>query len=90
MLLGCLRQNIKFVLLGPSVLMVFHNPYVVCFFSCISALSEGNHGKKNRQSNKDSINSEDKTAAEQVFCPGICLWIVFNHEDIILNRSNNW
>ena len=23
MLLGCLRKNIKFVLLGPSVLMVF-------------------------------------------------------------------
>ena len=54
------------------------NPYVVCFFSCITALSGRNHGKKNRQSNKDSSNSEDETIAEQIFCPGISLWIVFN------------
>ena len=44
------------------------NPYVVCFFSCITALSGRNHGKKNRQSNKDSSNSEDETIAEQIFC----------------------
>ena len=54
------------------------NPYVVCFFSCITALSEGNHGKKDRRSNKDSSYSEDDTVAEQIFCPGISLWIVFN------------
>ena len=54
------------------------NPYVVCFFSCITALSEGNYGKKNRRSNKDSSNSKDETVAEQIFCPGISLWIVFN------------
>ena len=54
------------------------NPYVLCFFSCITALSGRNHGKKNRQSNKDSRNSEDETIAEQIFCAGISLWIVFN------------
>ena len=32
------------------------NPYVVYFFSCITPLSEGKHGKENRQSNKDSSN----------------------------------
>ena len=35
-------------------------------------------GKKNRRSNKDSSNSEDETVAEQIFCPGISLWIEFN------------
>ena len=54
------------------------NPYVVCFFSCITALSEGNCRKKNQRSNKVSSNSEDETVAEQKFCPGISLWIVFN------------
>ena len=54
------------------------NPYVVCFFSCITALSEGNCRKKNQRSNKVSSNSEDETVAEQTFCPGISLWIVFN------------
>ena len=53
-------------------------PRVVCFFSCITALSEGNYEKENRRSNKDSSNSEGETVAEQIFCPGISLWIVFN------------
>ena len=39
------------------------NPYVLCFFSCITALSEGNYGKKNRRSNKDSSDSKDETVA---------------------------
>ena len=42
------------------------NPYVVCFFSCITIPSEGNHGKMNRRSNKDSSNNEDGTV-EQIF-----------------------
>ena len=54
------------------------NLYVVYFFSCITALSEGKHGKNNQRSNKDSSNSEDETVAVQIFCPGISLWIVFN------------
>ena len=54
------------------------NPYVVCFSSCIIALSEGKHGRNNRRSNNDSSNSEDETVAEEIFCPGISLWIVFN------------
>ena len=54
------------------------NPYVVCFFSCITALSEGKHGRNNRRSNKDRSNSEDETVTEEIFCPGISLWIVFN------------
>ena len=54
------------------------NPYVACFFSSVTALSEGNYGKKNRRSNKDSSNGEDETVAEQAFCSGISLWIVFN------------
>ena len=54
------------------------NPHVVCFFSCITALSEGKHGRNNRRSNKDRSNSEDETVAEEIFCPGISLWIVFN------------
>ena len=53
-------------------------PYAVRFFSCITAFLEGKHGKKNRRSNKDSSNSEDETVAEQIFCPGISLWIEFN------------
>ena len=57
------------------------NSYVVCFFSCITALSEGNYRKKNRWSNKDSNNSEEETVAEQIFCPGISLWILFNWPD---------
>ena len=98
MLLDRLSQNIKFALLGISVLMVFQkkkiwmtkrlleslleeNSYVVCFFSCITALSEGNYRKKNRWSNKDSNNSEEETVAEQIFCPGISLWILFNWPD---------
>ena len=48
-------------------------PRVVCFFSCITPLSEGNYEKENRRSNKDSSNSEDETVAEQIFCPGISL-----------------
>ena len=48
------------------------------FFFCITALSKGNHRKKNQRSNKDSSNSEDETVAEQILCPGISLWIVFN------------
>ena len=61
MLLGRLRQNIKFALLVRSLCadgvskeniwittqlqesLLLENPYVVCFFSCITALSEGNH-----------------------------------------------
>ena len=39
------------------------NPYVVCSFSCITALSEGNYGKKNRRSNKGSNNSKDEAVA---------------------------
>ena len=58
--------------------MLEENPYAVCFFSCITAIPEGNHGKKNRPSNKDSSNSEDENVAEQIFCPGISLWIMFN------------
>ena len=54
------------------------NHYVVCFFSCITGLSERKHGKNNQRSNKDSRNGEDDTVAEQIFCPGISLWIVFN------------
>ena len=54
------------------------SPYVVHFFSCITTLSEGNHGKKIRRSNKNSSGSEDKTVVEQVLCPGISHWIVFN------------
>ena len=54
------------------------NPYVVYFFSCITPLSEGKHGKENRQSSKDSSNGEVKTVAEQIFRPRISLWIVFN------------
>ena len=54
------------------------NPYVVCFFTCIAALSEGKHEKKNRRSNSDSSNSEDDTVSEQNFCPGIILWVMFN------------
>ena len=57
------------------------NPFVVCFFSCITALSEEKHGKKNRLSNKDSSNSEDENVAEQIICPGISLWVVFNWPD---------
>ena len=57
------------------------NPYVVCFFSWITAFSEGKHGKKNRWSNKDSSNSEVETVVEQIFCPGISLWVVFNWLD---------
>ena len=57
------------------------NPYVVWFFSWITAFSEGKHGKKNRRSNKDSSNSEDETVVEQIFCPRISLWIVFNWPD---------
>ena len=49
------------------------NPYVVYFFSCITPLSEGKHGKENQQSNKDSSNGEVKTVAEQIFCPKISL-----------------
>ena len=54
------------------------NPSVVCFFSCITALLDGNYGNKNRRSNKDSSKSEDETIAEQTSCPGTSLWIVFN------------
>ena len=54
---------------------------MVCFFSCITALSEEKHGKKNRLSNKDSSNSEDENVAEQIICPGISLWVVFNWPD---------
>ena len=54
------------------------NPYAVCFFSCITAIPEGNHGKQNRPSNKDSSNSKDENVAEQIFCPGISLWNMFN------------
>ena len=60
------------------------NPYVVCFFSCITALSEGKPGKKNRRSNRDSSNSEDETVAERIFCPGISLWIVFKWPESVL------
>ena len=51
---------------------------VVYFFSCITALSEGKHGRNNRRPNEDSSNSEDETVAEEIFCSGISLWIVFN------------
>ena len=54
------------------------NPYLVCFFSCITVLLEGNHGKISRLSNKNTSNSEDEAVAEQIFFPGISLWIVFN------------
>ena len=54
------------------------NPYVVCFFTCITALPEGKHEKKNRRSNSDSSNSEDETGSEQNFCPGIILLVMFN------------
>ena len=54
------------------------NPYVLYFFSCITALLDGNYGNKNRRSNKDSSKSEDETIAEQTSCPGTSLWIVFN------------
>ena len=82
------------MLLGPSVdgvpkekiwitrrlleSLLEENPYVVCFFSCITAVSEGKHGKNNRRSNKDSNNIEDETVAEGIFYPGISLWTVFN------------
>ena len=60
MLLDRLRENIKSVLLGSSALMVCQkkkrlleslleeNPYVICFFSCITTLSEGKPGKQER------------------------------------------
>ena len=48
------------------------------FFSCITAILEGNHGKQNRPLNKDSSNSKDENVAEQIFCPGISLWNMFN------------
>ena len=87
-------QNIMFVLLGRSVSMMSRkkiwitrrlleslleqNPYVVCFFSCITTFSEGKHEKKNRRSNKDSSSSsKDETVSEQNFYPGMSLWIVF-------------
>ena len=92
MLLGRLRQNIRYVRslcvdgvskeqmwitrhLLESLLQ--ENPYVDCFFSCLTALSEGNHGKKNQRSNKDRSNSEDEAVAEQILCLGISLWIMF-------------
>ena len=58
--------------------MLEENSYVARFFSSVTALSEGNYGKKNRRSNEDSSNSEDETVAEQACCSGISLWIVFN------------
>ena len=58
------------------------NSNVVCFYYCITALSEGNSEKKNRRSNKDSSNREDETVAEQIFCPAISLWIVFNWQNL--------
>ena len=44
----------------------------------MTALSERKYGKKNRRSKKDSSNSKDETVSEQIFCPGMSLWIVFN------------
>ena len=58
--------------------MLEENIYVVCFFSCMTALSERKYRKKNRRSKKDSSNSKDETVSEQIFCPGMSLWIVFN------------
>ena len=54
------------------------NPYAVWFFWKAEPTWITKHGKKRRQTNKDRSNSEDKTAAEQFFSPGISLWNVFN------------
>ena len=54
------------------------NPYVACFFSCITALSEGKYGRNKQRANQDSSNSEDETVTVEIFCPRISLWIVFN------------
>ena len=94
MFLDRLRPNIKFVLLGPFVLMVCQKKkygyqdvyWKVCWrkihtqfvFSCITPHSEGKHEKKDRRSNMNSSNSEYETVSEQMFCPRIFLWIVCN------------
>ena len=58
------------------------NPYVVCFFSCITALKDKKKKSKDKKFNKDDnetdSEADDENHSDEVFCPGIAFWIVFD------------
>ena len=58
------------------------NPHIVCFFSCITALKEKkkkvNNKKFNHDENESDSDGEYDIQSEEVFCPGIAFWIVFD------------
>ena len=57
-------------------------PLCCLFFSCITALKDKKKKSKDKKFNKDDNETDseagDENHSDEVFCPGIAFWIVFD------------